>query len=117
MLGLVVCSRSNRERTGKAGKSKKLKTSYSIEMKKIYTILGVCILLLVLTNPPLSEFKDYKSSNYIDETSEREVNFLIASVYKRKFTYLIDNGTNKHINRTYLGILGNFFLLQENKEK
>jgi hypothetical protein len=86
-------------------------------MKKLYYGCWICIALLVITNPSLSDFKEYKLSNYIDKTSERDINFFVCSIYKRKYTYFIDNGRNKHIYKTYLGFLGNFFLLSDIKER
>lgn len=86
-------------------------------MKKILYALLIIVVLLIITNPRLSDFKDYKNSNYIGETSEREANLFLCSFFQKRHVYLNDNGVDKHITTTYVGVLGNFFLLKNIKEK
>lgn len=86
-------------------------------MKKLLYTLGAIFFILIITNPKLSDFKEYKNSKYLGETSEKEFNFFVCSLYKKKYVYLNDNGLDKHITKTYLGILGNFFLCKEIKSR
>ncbi len=86
-------------------------------MKKLWYSLLVIVILLIVTNPKLSDFKDYRNSNYIGETSERESNLFVCSFFKKRYVYLIDNGVEKHVTTTYVGVIGNFFLMKNIKEK
>jgi len=68
--------------------------------KKIWLITGGIVLLLVLTNPSLSTFKEYRGKdpkkNY--EYVRRQLNLFVLSVY-------VDNTDD---NERYIGIFGNF---------
>lgn len=71
-------------------------------MKKIYyLILGILIVLLI-TNPSPIDFKNHLSIESNDIFIKRKYNFFICSIY-------LQNG-----DRNYLGVLGNFFQLDDN---
>ncbi len=75
-----------------------------IKNKKISIVIAV-LLLLIITNPSIDEFRSYQHvapTNYRTYMG-RDINFLIFSIYSGD---LDGNRENK-----YLGILGNFFKL------
>jgi hypothetical protein len=88
---------------------------------KIYLIVVILITLL-LTNPSLSSFKNY-ALNIDDKQSvmyKRTFNLLLFSIYTKKWhnpTYIYHGETtivtSSYGEITYLGIIGNFFILSE----
>lgn len=70
----------------------------SVKRKRILIILGVIIGILVITNPSMKAFKDFKGSSSYEGLS-RNLNFFLVSVYS-------DENDVK-----YFGVLGNFFEL------
>jgi hypothetical protein len=71
--------------------------------------IAVFLLLLLLTNPGLDEFKSYLHQNRENNSAGRETNFFVFSIYSNIGDY-VDSPHNGHmIKFKYLGILGNFF--------
>ncbi len=74
-----------------------------MKKKILYWLLGVLILLLA-TNPSLSDFKDN------DHTAcYKQANYLIFSVFVENIND--ENGWASNRQNTYLGIFKNFFLV------
>jgi hypothetical protein len=70
--------------------------------KKVLYVLGAILLVLIITNPTLKDYKDFKGSNG-DFHPRRISNFFVCSVYV---------GAGK-----YLGVLGNFYKINTNNRK
>ena len=73
-----------------------------MKIKKIYYVLIGVLLLLIITNPSIREFKDHVGYNSTDNVF-CENNFLIFSIYKKN-------------NGVYYGVLSNFIKVK-NEDK
>ena len=78
--------------------------------KVLYTI-GALILLLIITNPGIKEFRSYLHENKENSFSGRDANFFIFSVYSNIGDYADSPRNTYSIRFRYLGIFGNFFPL------
>ena len=71
--------------------------------------MAILLLILLITNPGLDEFKSYLHKNQRDNPAGRDTNFFIFSIYSNIGDH-IDAPHNGHIIKyNYLGVLGNFF--------
>lgn len=98
-----------------------------MKKKIIYTLIGI-IILLVLTNPSLNEFKEhigYSSRLIVNDnvaikySSINKVNnYLICSLYScegvKCLGYNYESQNTISFNEKYFGILGNFFKINFN---
>ena len=68
--------------------------------KKMASILIACVIVLIITNPSIDEFRSHQHAapTYYVTKMGRDENFFIFSIYS-------DQGVK------YLGVLGNFFEL------
>ncbi|HVV54621.1 MAG TPA: hypothetical protein VHC47_04830 [Mucilaginibacter sp.] len=77
--------------------------------KTILYVIAIPLLLLLVTNPGLSDFKSYLHEGRTDNFAGRDANFFFFSIY----SYIGDYADSPHNGHTikfkYLGILGNFF--------
>ncbi|HTI61105.1 hypothetical protein [Mucilaginibacter sp.] len=77
--------------------------------RTIVYVVAIPLLLLVVTNPGLREFKSYLHESRGNEIAGRDANFFVFSLYSNIGDH-IDAPRNTHmIKFRYLGILGNFF--------
>lgn len=79
-------------------------------MKKVYVILLAVVIILALSNPTITRFKEEQADYIANSPSvivKRKTNFVVFSIYE---TYVLNdlytNGITDHYR--YLGILGNF---------
>jgi len=76
--------------------------------KTIIYVVAIPLLLLIVTNPGLGEFKSYLHENRDNDPAGRDANFFIFSIYSNIGDHL-DAPRNTHmIKFKYVGILGNF---------
>jgi hypothetical protein len=78
--------------------------------KVLYTI-GALILLLIITNPGVKEFRSYLHENRENSIAGRDANFFIFSTYSNIGDYVDSPHNGYHMKFRYIGILGNFFSL------
>lgn|ERR1700761_4995120 len=79
--------------------------------RKVLYFTGALLLLLIITNPGLNEFKSFLHQNHETDPAGRETNFFIFSIYSNIGDY-IDSPHNGHmIKFKYVGILGNFYAI------
>jgi hypothetical protein len=79
--------------------------------RKVLLTTGAILLLLIVTNPGIQEFKSYLHEGRENSISGRDANFFIFSIYSDIGNY-VDSPHNGHSTRfRYIGILGNFFSL------
>lgn len=77
--------------------------------RKVLYAAGALLLLLVITNPGVGEFRSYLHEGRDNAVSGRDANFFIFSFYSDISDYA-DAPRNGHsIRFRYIGILGNFF--------
>lgn len=80
----------------------------SIKIKKMWIVIGIIFLVLALTNPSPTTFKDYLGFSQTKTTVERKYNWIIFSIYR------VPNGYYEVGGKWYLGIFMNFFDISNN---
>jgi len=79
--------------------------------RKVLYAIGALLLLLIITNPGVKEFRSYLHESRENPIAGRDANFFIFSIYSNIGDY-VDSPHNGHgIRFRYLGICGNFFSL------
>jgi hypothetical protein len=79
--------------------------------RKVLYSAGALLLLLIITNPGVEEFRSYLHQNRENAIAGRDVNFFVFSFYSNIGDYA-DSPHNGHCIRfRYIGIFGNFFPL------
>jgi len=79
--------------------------------RKVLYTTGALLLLLIITNPGVKEFRSYLHESSKNTIAGRDANFFIFSIYSNIGDY-VDSPHNGHnIRFRYLGIFGNFFSL------
>jgi hypothetical protein len=70
-------------------------------IKRLWVVLAIIIAILIILNPGVKRFKEFRGSGYCDHPAEvrRTGNYFIFSLYEEWC------GSYK---RTYIGVLGNF---------
>ena len=77
-------------------------------LRKVWIILTVIILILALTNPTNADFKNYIPLNSNGESTGGRVNYFgIFSVFKEHITYF--SGSEE---RMYVGVFKNFIRIK-----
>jgi hypothetical protein len=80
-----------------------------MKKNRVFIIIGIVLAVLIITNPSLKKFSEYKYGIggirvvNIDEHFYKMNNFFIFSTFRQT------NGRWNKENRYYIGILGNFF--------
>ncbi len=75
--------------------------------KKIWMVIFSILLFLIITNPSLQNFKEYKGIEpeaQYDKAVRRNYNFILFSIYQQS------NGEGLYYDNYYLGIAANFIL-------
>jgi hypothetical protein len=77
--------------------------------KKVLYAVSALLLLLIITNPNIEEFRSYLHQTRENAISGRDVNFFIFSFYSDVSDYADSPRNGRSIRFRYIGILGNFF--------
>ncbi|HWD88203.1 MAG TPA: hypothetical protein VG367_08755 [Mucilaginibacter sp.] len=77
--------------------------------RKVLSAAGALLLLLIVTNPGVEDFRSYLHQNRENVIAGRDVNFFVFSLYSNIGDYA-DSPHNGHsIRFCYIGVFGNSF--------
>lgn len=81
--------------------------------RKVLYAIGALILLLIITNPGIKEFRSFlhESESRENAISGRDANFFVFSIYSNIGDYVDSPHDGHNIRFRYIGIFGNFFSL------
>ena len=89
--------------------------NYESKSSRIKIIIGIVLIVLIATNPSISEFKNHAQEPSDEEEPNkpalrRKYNFFILSIYEKgQYNY----GTKDFDYQNYLGVLANFIKLPD----
>jgi hypothetical protein len=96
-------------------------------MKKKYKyIIAALILILLLTNPSMQKFQDFKGQkNIVNGELKRNFNFLLFSIYSdnselkydKDYSSRYEEYSKYRIHKYYVGVLMNFVKVTETEER
>jgi len=77
--------------------------------RKVLLTAGALLLLLIITNPGVEEFRSYLHDSRENSIAGRDANYFIFSVYSNIGDYADSPHNGHNIKFRYVGIFGNFF--------